>query len=557
MSSAAWSDTLASSSKLASVRLPRMLMRLPLYPWLLVLFPIFHLYATNIGAVKDEEFVIVSIGALTASTFIFFVTRAFIGNQYRSALIVSLLALVFTLSGHIHEIALHQEPLLVWSGGILIIAALMVKEASARVAADFLIAPTPWLNLITLLLTLAQIPAIASYHFQDENKFASLLLDLEASPDGQEQPKLPDSDTLPDIYYIIPDGYSSEAWFLEAMNYDNSAFTQALQERGFIVNAHAQNNYASTLLSLASTLNMRYIESNPSQFSDKDYLQRLIADSQVALRLQQLGYTYVQFLSGFLIPSDIADVVRDFTPAGAVDIELLPNRSFALESEAGGALQPIADDSFFYKKSFISLYLETTLLKVIGSSLRSALVNDSTAPYESYAPERFLDALDELDSIVAMPEATFTFVHLLKPHFPTTFDERGNIIPPIKRPKPHQFFAELRFLNAKFLDVIDKLLADSKHEPIINFQSDHSSTYGISTGGSRRVHFDAFSAYYIPDAFALEALRPVTFVNTFPLILNAVFEADLALKDNRLIETIHLDRFEQIDVTETFARWYD
>lgn len=50
-------------------------MRIPLYPWLLVLFPVFHLYATNLGTVKDEEFVFVSIGALSASTLLFLSRR--------------------------------------------------------------------------------------------------------------------------------------------------------------------------------------------------------------------------------------------------------------------------------------------------------------------------------------------------------------------------------------------------------------------------------------------------------------------------------------------------
>ena len=213
--------------------------------------------------------------------------------------------------------------------------------------------------------------------------------------------------------------------------------------------------------------------------------------------------------------------------------------------------------SFFFKRSFFSLFLDTTLLKGIDNSLQSVLIRDSTAPFEYNDPNRFLDTLDELNSIIAMPEATFTFVHVLKPHHPTTFDEQGNIISPIKRPKPHQFFAELRFLNAKFLEVFDRILHDSKNEPIIIFQADHSSTYGISTGGSRRIHFDAFSAYYVPDALELTVPRPFTFVNTFPLMLHSVFGEDLAFNENRLIVAINKTQFEQVDATQSYARWYD
>ena len=89
------------------------------------------------------------------------------------------------------------------------------------------------------------------------------------------------------------------------MNYDNSKFTEALNNRGFVVAHHAQANYASdTLSSLASTLNMRHYSSNPTPFFDLDLDLRLsIADSIVARQLKELGYSYIQLLSGYLIHS--------------------------------------------------------------------------------------------------------------------------------------------------------------------------------------------------------------------------------------------------------------
>ena len=78
---------------------------------------------------------------------------------------------------------------------------------------------------------------------------------------------------------------------------------------------HAQSNYGVTLHSLATILNMTYFNSNPSPFSDLDYLRMSIADSVVARHFKQLGYTYINLLSGYLFPSPIADINRDFTLA--------------------------------------------------------------------------------------------------------------------------------------------------------------------------------------------------------------------------------------------------
>ena len=73
----------------------------------------------------------------------------------------------------------------------------------------------------------------------------------------------------------------------------------------------------------------------------------------------------------------------------------------------------------------------------------------------------------------------------------------------------------------------------------------------------RKIHFDAYSAWHVPAAFDLTAPHTLSFVNTFPLIMNAVFGENLDLHDHQLIELPGQGPFEQNDVTESFARWYD
>ena len=79
-----------------------------------------------------------------------------------------------------------------------------------------------------------------------------------------------------------------------------------------------------------------------------------------------------------------------------------------------------------------------------------------------------------------MPEATFTFVHLLKPHRPITFDENGKILEKRveSKNKRKAHLAEFKFINRKFLEMIDTILEGSPHQPIIIFQADHGSKYG-------------------------------------------------------------------------------
>ena len=206
---------------------------------------------------------------------------------------------------------------------------------------------------------------------------------------------------------------------------------------------------------------------------------------------------------------------------------------------------------------FISTYIDTTALRIIRSQLQKLRWGPELPPYDASAPERFLATIDEINSIVAMPEATFTIVHLLKPHYPMSFNENGEIIEWIYQPSPEEFFAEFGYVNAKFLEMIDMILQGSENQPVIIFQADHGSIYGhMSSPENRPTLFDIYAAYFLPDSFAIEIPAQYTLINSFPLILNEIFGADRAPLDNRLIELLvgWGVPFKQEDVTEEFAR---
>jgi hypothetical protein len=64
----------------------------------------------------------------------------------------------------------------------------------------------------------------------------------------------------PDIYYIILDGYARADVLSNLYGYDNSDFIKPLEQRGFNMASQSRSNYPRTLLSLASSLNMKYLE---------------------------------------------------------------------------------------------------------------------------------------------------------------------------------------------------------------------------------------------------------------------------------------------------------
>lgn len=529
-------------------------LRLPIYPWLLGVFPVLHLYSVNFGAVIDREVPVCLLWLMAGTSFAYIAINLILRNRHETALVVSFVILGFSLGGHIHALIFEGELLLIWTAAVLLlIAAASAELHKIRASFDFERAAIP-MNVVSIALVLLQLATLAA-------RYAETYGDLSAGSFGggpgaarQSSAKIHDSDQMPDVYYIIPDGYPSNGWLQRTVDFDNAAFTEALKDRGFEVTLHAQSNCGITLPSLASTLNMRYFDANPTDLHDVDYLRMSVANSDVAKFFQQLGYSYIQFLSGYLIPSTIADINRDFTPSGTVDVLTDDNLTAILQDNVRNT-QTVIDSRRLYQQSFVAMYIETTLLKVVSDELQRLLEGHFTGRYEIYSPRRFLDTVEGVAAVATMPEATFTIIHLTKPHRPLYFDENG-IIDKISNPSDEEFIAGLNFVNDRFLDMFDTILAGSQHEPVIIFQADHGTTKGeVRRAGWRPIHFDVFSAYYVPERYKIEIPQPHTNVNTFPLILNAVFGANFAHQENRLFELLKSNSrpFVQADVTEMFA----
>lgn len=531
-------------------------LRYPIYLWLLGIFPILHLYSANFGIVRDNEAALAIVCMLIATTILFSLSARALRNPQRRALYLGILSLAFSTSGHLYEILFMPKSLLVWN---LLSAAAVIALLFAThrlITQNGYAQLTAPLNLVSTLLFTLQIVTLASQMIEARG-FAPLVAAYDEFESArQDYEKVTDSASRPDIYYIIPDGYPSDSWLLSAMEYDNSAFTAALEERGFAVAPNVQSNYGATLVSLASTLNMRYLTSNPSDYADFEYLRWSTANSPVARYLLQLGYTYIQFLSGFLHPSPIADINRDLSPNGPVDFDIQADVMIGRGDGGRRESTYLDSDNLLFKQPLIPLYIDTTALRLVHSQLEQLLPQSKWTPYHRFSGQRFIATIDAIESVVAMPEATFTIIHLMKPHFPVNFNEAGQSIGPIEKPSHDEYFADFRFANSQFLRLIDMILEGSANEPVIIFQADHGSVYGYATTEDRRmVYFDIYAGYYLPDSFSLDFSQAWTLVNSFPLILNEVFGADFEIHDNRLLEILDYQTpWLQQDLTNELAR---
>jgi hypothetical protein len=343
--------------------------------------------------------------------------------------------------------------------------------------------------------------------------------------EGVPAPSTNQADT-PDIYYIILDGYGRADMLQDVHGFDNSMFVDALKERGFVVTSDSQSNYARTLLSLSSSLNMQYLDTSSSTGEDSDLwwpLKDALQHGIVRKTLEDQGYkTY--FVANNTDYSDIRD--GDFYEA-----------PFPIQLDI-----------------FSALYLYRTnlgLLAEIDGLGISSFSYDTHRRIIQYAFER-------LPEVAGMDGPKYVFAHIVAPHPPYVFDRAGNPVTPdypftLSVESHAGYIEQLQYVNQATLAMIDGILANSKSPPIIIIQGDHGpgtlTNHDSLKDTCLYERYSILNAYYLPGIDSSSIPMDISPVNSFRFIFNAYFNGHLdTLPSRRYFSTN--DRFyEFVDVT--------
>jgi hypothetical protein len=502
----------------------------PIYVWLLALYPVLFLFAQNVGRVIEEQ-VLVAIGAvLLGVTLLLGLMLLITRSATRAGAVTAIASLAIFSYGHVYNLIDRPDLASVLTVLYIVLAGAAILLIVTKKPA-FIDRVAPALNLITLVLLLMVLPPLVSYGYR-----ITTARSAQAAEAGTtDHPKLLNSADRPDIYYIILDAYSANAHLLRDYGYDNSAFTDALKERGFYIADQSKTSYPITVPSLFSSLNMRYLTDEDrkaamSSPSETDYLRAQVADNEVGRELQARGYTYVFMLSGYVVPSTIADMNIDFHPGGPVYF-----------SPSEGSSEGTYNASRFYQLPFTPLLLDTTAFRDFAAQDNASSPPVTDQPYDFRAPERALMTWDEAEKIPEMPEATFTVIHIIKPHEPIAFDRDGNVVTPYPTWETpdiqDRFFAQLEFTNKRTLQMIDTILDRSSVPPIIILQSDHGSHLGspVSRNG-RRIYYEILNAYHFPDRSDCNPAQDIIPINSFRVVFNCYFGGSYPLLDAKYYE---------------------
>lgn len=336
----------------------------------------------------------------------------------------------------------------------------------------------------------------------------------------------------PDVYLLVLDAYGRSDALREVIGFDNSAFIDRLEGRGFVVANRATANYCQTALSLSSTLNLRYLDDLAGRLSDDRIpLRRLIADNAVVRTFRSLGYRTVTFDPGF-----------DATESMASDLRLAPERTL---------------------RTFPSLVVDQTpLWLLLGSS-------PSRQSYQRHR-ERILNVFDHLPVIDHPSVApTFTIAHVVAPHPPFVFGQKGDDVSDLDLPYSlndtraegpegseqyaRRYRAQVSYLTKRVEETVERILATSKVEPIIIVQGDHGSGSRFEAGSDRPNHLfermTVLNAIYLPRAHRGPIDPSISLVNTFRLVFDRCFGGKLGLLPDRNFYSSFPHPYAFIEVT--------
>jgi hypothetical protein len=465
-------------------------------------YPALALLNANTGEVQPSAVIRPLLASIMFGGLLYFVLWLFFRKPHKAAFLTTLwLALFFTF-GHAYIYidekfpAANYESWLILGWGILFALTLFWITRPKLTFISF----ASGLNTVALALLIMSVWQVS---FTGGPRSAHAL----GADNAPIQPDLAAPANPPDVYYIILDSYGRKDVLQSAYGYDNTEFLNALKERGFYVAECSQSNYVRTEISLASSLNMMYLQELDSEFKPESTARRTLWNSlkhsAVRYNFEKMGYTTVNFATGFAW-NELEDA----------DIFLAPPPFTSGMSE------------------FEGLFLRTTL----GRYAQDFGWVDPDAVMGQAFRDRFNNIFDNMGTLANMPQSTFSYVHVISPHPPFVFDPEGNpTYPPDfwneqrQYPRPQYqkgYTNQLTWLNKKVLKAIDTLLAESDTPPIIVIQGDHGPWML-----SQEQRMQIFNAYYLPEHNA-DLYPTITPVNTFRLIFNEYFGGKYDILDD-------------------------
>ena len=307
---------------------------------------------------------------------------------------------------------------------------------------------------------------------------------------------------LPDIYLIVMDEYAGHKALQELFSFDNTRFEDELRKREFYVVRTPVSNYNATVYSMASLLQMQYLDNLDSTIVNHPDMLRcraLIRNNTLVKFLKKQGYEFINH-SYFDLDKKEKLVTNPFYPENA---------------------------ALFSAQTLVNRFRRN-----LGFHFASRQQLEDIVRHHQYNNHK----TDSLTRAIATQQGRspkFVYTHLEMPHHPYYFDSSGrerSYETLITEPNSNgiAYTGYLLYANKKILSLLDHILLNSKTPPIIALISDHGFRQSAA-GADIKYQFMNFSAVYLPGKNYGGIYEGLSNVNLFRMILNNEFTQKLPL----------------------------
>jgi hypothetical protein len=480
----------------------------PVFFLLLPLFFVFHGFTENFNAIPVSDAFWLLIVYLTASLVIFFLAWLLYKNYLKAALLsFCTMAFHFFFGGM-------QDLLKKWfndsfitrysfilSFFLILFIVLIVVLKKRKV--QFLKA-TFYLNILFCILILIDTAGLL---------FETVL------PKSQSYSKAPkeikcDSCIKPDIYFLIFDEYSSSTALKELWNYENSELDSFLAKKKFKLIPYSRSNYNFTEFSIASTLNMDWLNiPAPQACTVKDYNNcfELIKNNQVTSMLRSIGYK-IRNYSIFDIDKNPSPVSEDFLP---LKTKLITSQTF---------LSRIRKDLFYH---------------LLAGKFEIEWLTRDLIYTTRHNNEKIINATIK-ESLESSPESKFVYSHIEMPHPPFYYDKNGKekdkqkLLEENKNLNVNSYLDYLPSTNKVIKQLINSIIDHAKRPLVIILMGDH----GFRANQPQNYYFRNLNAVYTSSGNYQGFYENISSINEFRILFNNLFLTSFQpLKDSTLFLT--------------------
>jgi hypothetical protein len=485
----------------------------PIHPVFVALVPVLSMYASLPGRPEPAEVLRACAAGMAVAALLLAASAAVYRDWRKAALFVSIVLIAYVAVGRVYG-AIDEWQL----AGVRVMRRLVFVPVVYLVLAAVAVAIYRFTGSLRTVTAFANVlafgallpPLVSLTHAQVIAPLAAAAPPVLPPLEAVRPPE-----SRPDIYYLVFDRYGGRET-IQARGVDNTAFYRYLEGRGFYVAAESRANYIKTVLSLASSLNVEYLDDLAHAYGDEPHhwgpVHDRVRNHRVGAFLRSRGYDYFHLGSWYWPTSHNPQATENLNYFDAVPTPVVQ-------------------------------LLNNVLFEPVQRAFAIPALDERRRQWH-----RVRRQIDDVLELAAKPGPKFVLLHALVPHPPYVFDRDGSYVPievENGRTRDQNYANQVVAANRFIRTLVDGILDRAPAPPVIIVQGDEGpyppgtdSDYYEWTQASvpvLRERAAILNAYYLP-GHGRDALYPrISPVNSFRVVFNTYLGTDLPLLPDRTI----------------------